>query len=311
MTSQVSRALVALLAILLSACQTAPNVLNREDPVRYAAQWKAYIGATEGEEIDLMFAFLDRGGGDADKRRFDGLTLLTDKQPVHATVEPGTSSPTNVEEGFYPIRASIQGLPAGRYAFRQVQYLDETRQQRTLSVGEWVIEVVPKQPPDLATLSSGIVASDFSDMPVLLQNKLPRPVTATGVQFQLPSLPDISAQMLTYGQDTPGSAGEGALSNAYESEETLPIPAPNVPADRVIIEPGKEGWLYFQFAPQGIDRQAPFIQLQPLLRYRVDDDPDERLYSLENTAYSELLMSKEGIDDYLSSLPASAKHPLP
>ncbi len=313
MTNCIRVAAVVLLAILLSACQTAPKVFNREQPVRYAAQWKTYIGATEGEEIDLMFAFLDKGGGDAAKRRFDGLTLLTNKQPVRATVQPGTPSATSLDGGFYSIRARTQGLTVGRYSFSEIQYLDETGQQRTISVGEWVIEVVPKQAPDLATLSSMIASSDFSSFPVVLHNQLPRPVTAMGLKFQLPSLPDVSSEMLTYGngQDTSSSGSSGATSGSDESEETLPTPAPTIPADRVVIEPGKERELFFQFVPEGISRQAPFIQLQPLLRYRVDGSPEERMYALENVAYSDLLMGRDGIDDYLSSLPEGAKHPLP
>jgi hypothetical protein len=140
--ARISHIIVFLTLVALSGCSFTDA--DETAAGRYAVQWKSYIGALEGDTINPSFSFIDvRPERNSQERpQINQLQLLTSQGAFQADVRSINPSPRHANYQVFTILADVRDLPAGLYTFNTIQYVDEAQQTRTVSVGEWRIEIL-------------------------------------------------------------------------------------------------------------------------------------------------------------------------
>lgn len=299
--------LLTALLVMLNGCGINPesytgNESNKTGSAtvpqgRYAMRWKAYIGAYTGEEVVLKLAFVDVIDQpiQVPEPQLSGLTLLTEQGLLQASVDD--VSPIASQPPYYPFIATIRlaSLQLGTYSLKNIRYTTQRGSEQELNIGDWKIEILPVQQRDaLKEVGFTVGGTRFASMEFSLQNTSDQSIVVEGLQFALPSVP------VTTTMRSDGFAQSIGQSPRPNSAGFFPEVV-----ETVQIEPGATATtIFFTFEPQSISSQYPFIQIQPLLRYRIASNQAVQLHRLPSHTYTLDVADARILSEYLRSLPS-------
>ncbi len=213
-----------------------------------------------------------------------------------------TLGPEHPTHQLLTLLTQVSGLPAGTYTFHEIQYVDEFRQTQRLAVGTWMIEILPEPANALDEVSHSVGATQFSILETEIQNTLPETITLDDLHFALPGLPVTSTMVLEQGAPDQPNPSPATLSD-FQLLPFLTIPG------SLTLAPAEHARLAFLFGPDEVVYHEKFVQLKPLLRYRMAATP--AFYSVAQQVYSRPFTDDTELISYLRALPTTAYHPLP
>ena len=271
---------------------------------RFAIQWAAYLGATEGQPIYLQLAFVDDTGSPLPTtQKMTNVRLMTDQGAVSANINSvNPSAPIGNLHPFTAL-AEIAPLAAGSYRWQAIEYTDRLGNDRRLDVGSWKLDVVPvdKGAPEVGSHTVG--STTFGYLEADLQNVGPDPMVLEGVAGSPPTL-RVEAQATVHATVTTVGTSPGTSAPPVSATQ---------PAGGLLpfsLASHERETLAVSFTADAPPDEIDFVQIQPFLLYRVGNDATARRFPLPLQVYSAAL-APDSLKAYLRTLPPAASHPLP
>jgi hypothetical protein len=265
---------------------------------RCAVAWAAYLASPAGEAVDIELLVLDRGTAGLPPPSFDQARLEgTDMVGAAAVVMPDVEAARN-DDRPYIVSLSLDNLAVGLHEYSRLAYVDERGVDRSLDIGAWRIEIVPRAEHVVEQTVHQLGGTELSTFSVELRNTASEPVDVTGMILSLPNVSLSSTMALGDAPDDLGDApdGTGQLTSA---EPATPVGDVGIPA-------GERRFITFSISTDG-GTLPPFVAIQPMVEYRVSGEPDLRTLPL---AYSRYMPEWEvdGYAAYCDARPPAARH---
>ena len=273
-------------------------------PQRFAIQWAAYLGATEGQPIYLQLAFVDYTGSPLPTTpKMTNVRLMTDQGAVPANIDSVNASASIGNYHPFTALAEIAPLGARSYRWHAIEYTDGLGNDRRLDVGSWRLDVVPvdEGAPEVGGHTVGSTA--FGYLEADLQNSGPDPLVLEGVEGSPPTL-RVEAQASVHATEATAGTSPGT------SAPPVLVTQPAGGLLPVSLASHERETLAVSFTADAPPDEIDFVQIQPFLLYRVGNDATARRYPLPLQVYSAAL-APDSLTAYLQSLPSAASHPLP
>jgi hypothetical protein len=234
--------IVLFIFITFNGCSFANS--DKSAAGRYAVNWKSYIGALEGETINPSFSFIDvhPQRNKHKEPQINQLQLLTNRGNFPANVRSVNPSPRHANYQLFSVLVDVNDLPTGLYTFNTIQYVDEAQQIRTVTVGEWTIEIISeKMYSDLEYSEATIGGTSIGYFDTILTNTQPISLSIEGMHFAILSLPVTTT--MTFEEIDEALTGIPASAVPTPVNEPgaldLQLRIPQKPVQQVIIGPSE------------------------------------------------------------------------
>jgi hypothetical protein len=264
---------------------------------RYAVWILGFVGSAPDAPIYLQLALIDRWTDrEPPEPAISDLSWVTDRGPIGATVDTITPSTAGAKHRLTTIATHVDGLEAGKYRVKAIEYTDRDGSRHELAVGDIVLDVremMDPSPMQFPQHTAGQLRVEFIGLTA--HNVSAGPVTINGLEFDVPRTA-VESEMFLAGQ-VPGSQGEA------------PAPGPPLePVASVTIQPDEAVDVHFRLEPA--DPEAlRFAEIAPFLDVGTESGRVSVAVPLQ--VYFGSFADDADLDAYLESLPPESSTTLP
>lgn len=259
---------------------------------RCAVAWTGYLASMVGDVVGIELLVLDLDASGLPPPVFEQARLEGGEDTVEVTVvETLDVEMARNQEQPYIVSLTLDDMAVGVHEYTRLTYVDEGGVDRSLDIGIWRFEVIPRAEHVIEQTVIQMGGMVFRKFGAELLNTAAQPVEITALVLALPNTSLTSTMGLDQAPD-----GSGPLTSA----------APGPPMAEIAIPAGERRFITFDITIEE-GTVPPFVAIQPMIEHRIDGEPAAHRLPLGYTRYTPR-WDAEGYADYCDTRPPGARH---